>query len=206
MPSVKPVGEFGSKAWCEACAEAGVKMLEEASLPPDLDWGFSEIYTHAPERLLPKGREMSAYFFMVKDGKVSGGDGAPESCRALPGFHVKMTWASICKQSQSLYGREGQLQRSAEEKILFQEIEEYVGRPDPMGLGDGPKGVWPPSIVVALSKGSEEGGGLHNVAASLQMPSPEFADLPATELGVPVFSKMTDDQKTFFLNLLAIEL
>jgi hypothetical protein len=180
-------------------------MLEEADLPPDLEWGFSEIYTHPPERLLPGGREMSGYYFMVKDGNVTGGDGAPEACRALPGFHVKIQWAAICKQSQSLYGREGQKQRSAEEKILFQELEDYVGRPNPLDLGDWSNSVWPPSIVAVLSKGSEEGGGLHNIAAGLQMSSPEFADFPATDLGVPVFSKMTDEQKAFFLKLLAVE-
>ena len=43
-----PVGEFGSKAWCEACAAWSVEQLEKANLPADLDWGFSEIYTHPP--------------------------------------------------------------------------------------------------------------------------------------------------------------
>lgn len=205
MSDLQPVGEFGSKEWCEACAEAGVEILEEANLPADLEWGFSEIYTHPPERLLPGGREMAAYYIMVKDGKVTGGDGAPEECRALPGFHVKIQWASICNQSRSHYGREGQMQRSADEKVLFQEIEEHVGRPNPLGLGGGPKAVWPAAVGAALGKGSEEGGGLHNIAASLQKPSPEFEDLPTTELGVPIFSKMTDEQKTRFLKLLAVD-
>jgi len=196
------VGEFGSEEWCEACAEAGVKILEEANLPPDLEWGFSEIYTHPPERLLAGGREMAAYYIMVKDGKVTGGDGAPEECRTLPGFHVKIQWAAICNQSGSLYGREGQIHRSKDEKVMFQEIEDYVGRPNPLGPGGGPKAVWPKELGQALAKGSEEGGGLHNIAASLQMPSPEFEDLPTTELGVPVFSKMTDEQKDYFLDLL----
>ena len=102
MPEIEPVGEFGSLEWCVACAEGGVKILKEAELPPDLEWGFSEIYTHPPERLLPNGREMSAYYIMVKNGEVTGGDGAPEECRALPGFHIKIQWASICNQSQSL--------------------------------------------------------------------------------------------------------
>ena len=204
MSDVKPVGEFGSKEWCEACAAAGVKMLEEAKLPADMAWGFSEIYTHPPERLLADGRDMSAYYFMVKDGSVTGGDGAPEACLALPGFHVKIQWAAICKQSQSFYGREGQKQRSAEEKILFQELEDHVGRPNPLDLGDWSNSYWPPEIVAALSKGSEEGGGLHNIAAGLQMSSPEFDDLPATELGVPIFSKMIEAQKTRFLKLLGL--
>ena len=65
--------------------------------------------------------------------------------------------------------------------------------------------MWPPAIGAALGKGSEEGGGLHNIAASLQKPSPEFADLPTTELGVPVFTDMSETQKRFFLDLLAVK-
>ena len=97
------------------------------------------------------------------------------------------------------------MRRSKEEKVLFQEIEDYVGRPNPLGLGGGPPWVWPKEIVEALSKGSEEGGGLHNIAAKMQKPSPEFADLPTTELGVPIFSKMTEEQKAGFLKLMAVE-
>ena len=204
MSDVIPIGEFGSREWCEACAAAGVKMLEEADLPADLEWGFSEIYTLPPDRMLSEDRALSGYHFMVKDGVVSGGDGAPEACRALPGFHVKIQWAAICKQSQSFYGREGQKQRSAEEKILFKELEDHVGRSNPLDLGDWSNSFWPPEIVEALSRGSEEGGGLHNIAAGLQIASPEFEDFPATELGVPIFSKMTDAQKTRFLELLGL--
>ncbi len=205
MPKIEPVGEFGSVEWCVACAEGGVEILKEADLPPDLEWGFTEIYTHPPERLLPNGREMSAYYIMVKDGNVTGGDGAPEECRALPGFHIKIQWASICNQSASHYGREGQQKRSADEKVMFKAIEDFVGRPNPLGLGGGPKAVWPKEVGEALGKGSEEGGGLHNIAASLQKPSPEFADLPTTEMGVPDFASMTEEQKAFFLKLLAVE-
>ena len=43
-------------------------------------------------------------------------------------------------------------------------------------------------------------------SATLQAPSPEFADLPTTELGVPVFSAMTDEQKRFFLKLCGAEI
>lgn len=204
VAELQPVGEFGSLEWCEACAKYGVQLLEDANLPPDLEWGFSEIYTLPPARLLPEGREMSAYYIMVKDGKVTGGDGAPEECRALPGFHVKIQWASICNQSGAKYGREGQMQRSAEEKVMFEQIAEHVGNPNPLGLGGGPKAVWPAEIGAALGKGSEEGGGLHNIAASLQMPSPEFADLPTTELGVPIFADMNDQQKADFLQLLGL--
>ncbi|MCY3837281.1 MAG: hypothetical protein OXH09_01270 [Gammaproteobacteria bacterium] len=206
VADLEAVGEFGSKAWCEACGRYGVQLLEEGDLPADTAWGFSEIYTHPPARLLEGGRQMSAYYLMVKDGRVSGGDGAPEECRALPGFHVAINWAAICNQSRSLYGREGQRQRSAEEKVMYQEIEDYVGRPNPLNMAPRAKAVWPPAVGATLGAGSEEGGGLHNIAATLQAPSPEFADLPTTELGVPVFSAMTDEQKRFFLALCGAEL
>ncbi len=205
VAELEPVGEFGSKAWCEACARYGVQLLEDGDLPADVEWGFSEIYTHPPARLLEGGREMSAYYIMVKDGRITGGDGAPEECRALPGFHVKLPWASICNQSGTKYGREGQMRRSAHEKVMFQQIEEHVGRPNPLGLGGGPKHVWPREVGMALGKGAEEGGGLHNIAASLQYPSPEFAGLPTTDLGVPDFEAMSEDQKQRFLGLLAVE-
>ena len=204
VAALRPVGEFGSKAWCEACAHYGVQLLEAADLPADLAWGFSEIYTHAPARLLADGREQSAYYIMVKDGHATGGDGAPAECRALPGFHVKMPWASICNQSRAKYGRAGQRTRSAEEKVLFEAMAAHVGRANPLGLGGGPKAVWPPEIAAALGKGAEEGGGLHNIAASLQAPSPEFAELPVTALGVPIFDAMTEEQKRAFLALCAV--
>ncbi|MDE0450384.1 MAG: hypothetical protein OXI90_01280 [Gammaproteobacteria bacterium] len=202
---LEEVGEFGSKAWCEACAAGGVQLLEEANLPAHIEWGFSEDYTHPPARLLEGGREKAAYYIMVKDGKVSGGDGAPDECKALPGFHIAIQWATICNQSRSKYGRDGQRQRSAEERVMFRQIEELVGRSNPLGLGGGPKHVWPPEVAAALGAGSEEGGGLHNIAATLQAPSPEFADLPTTEMGVPDLGAMTDEQKKFFLKLCAVD-
>ena len=205
VAALKPVGEFGSKAWCEACAEYGVQLLQAGDLPPDTVWGFSEIYAHAPARLLAGGRAESAYYIMVKDGQITGGDGAPAGCRALPGFHVKIPWAAICNQSRAKYGRAGQRQRSAEEQVLFKAMADYVGRPDPLGLGGRQKAVWPPAVAAALGKGAEEGGGLHNIAASLQAPSPEFADLPTTGLGVPIFAEMTEAQKRTFLALCAVE-
>lgn len=200
-----PVGEFGSTEWCEACAVYGVQLLEEGDLPADTAWGFSEIYSHPPARLLGNGRELAAYYMMVKGGKVTGGDGAPAECLALPGFHVKIPWAAICNQSRAKYGREGQRQRSAEEKVMYEAIAEYVGRPDPLNLGGPRKAVWPPAVGAALGKGAEEGGGLHNIAASLQAPSPEFADLPTTALGVPVFERMTEQQKKTFLALCGVD-
>ncbi len=205
VAALEPVGEFGSKAWCEACARYGIQMLEDGDLPPDTAWGFSEIYTHPPARLLEGGREMSAYYLMVKDGQVSGGDGAPEECRALPGFHVRLPWASICNQSRTKYGREGQMRRSAQEKVMFGQIEEHVGRPNPLGLGGGPPHVWPKAVGMALGKGMEEGGGLHNIAASLQTTSPEFSDFPLTDMGVPDFGAMREEQKLQFLALLAVK-
>ena len=81
VAELEPVGEFGSKAWCEACARYGVQLLEDGDLPADIEWGFSEIYTHPPARLLEGGREMSAYYIMVKDGGITGGDGAPAGIR-----------------------------------------------------------------------------------------------------------------------------
>ena len=208
MSTLKPVGEFGAKEWCEACAVYGVQLLEEADLPAHIGWGFSEIYAHPPARLLGDGREQAAYYMMVKDGKVTGGDGAPAECLALPGFHVKIPWAAICNQSRAKYGREGQRQRSAEEKVMYAAIEAYVGRPDPLNLNLGlrRKAVWPPEVGAALGKGAEEGGGLHNIAASLQAPSLEFADLPTTALGVPVFERMTEEQKRTFVGLCGVAL
>ncbi|MEE8399000.1 MAG: hypothetical protein V3S89_08335, partial [Desulfobacterales bacterium] len=122
MANSEPVGEFGSKEWCEACGKAGAKMLEDANLPADTAWGFSEIYSHPPERLLAGGRKLAAYYFMVKDGKCSGGDGVTEECTALPGFHVQAVWGAICNQSKSLYDSAGQKQRGVEEKVMYKEI------------------------------------------------------------------------------------
>lgn len=204
VAALRPVGEFGSKAWCEACAEHGARLLAAADLPPDLRWGFSEIYTHAPARLLTDDRPVAAYFIMVMDGRVSGGDGAPEECRALPGFHVELPWAAICNQSASKYGREGQRQRSADERVLFAAIAEHVGRADPLGLGGRREAVWPAEVAKALGAGAERGGGLHNIAAALQSPSPEFAELPTTALGVPVFAEMSAAQKSAFLELCGV--
>ncbi|MCY4143529.1 MAG: hypothetical protein OXG08_07580 [Gammaproteobacteria bacterium] len=206
VEKLKPVGEFGSKIWCETVANYGVQLLESGDLPRGLEWGFTENYTHPPRRLLDSGRSLSAYFIMVKDGKISGGDGIPPECLALPGFHVEIQWASICNQSRSLYGREGQQQRSAEERIMFRDIAAYTERDNPLGLKRGSKpAVWPKEVASALGKGSEQGGGLHNIAARLQAPSPEFSDLPVTKMGVPDFASMSKEQKEFFLELCGVQ-
>ncbi|MGI9264665.1 MAG: hypothetical protein ACR2QU_07040 [Gammaproteobacteria bacterium] len=203
MDSLQPVGEFGSREWCEACAAYGVEILQASDLPSDLSWGFSEIYTCPPDRLVGDDWPQSGYHFMVNKGVISGGASVPDECLAIPGFHVNMRWAYICNQSGSKYGSAGQKQRSAEEGELAAELEEYLGYPP--DLGGVPNPVWPQPIIAALSVGVEEGAGLHNIAASLQRPSPEFAEMPTTELGVPVFSRMTEPQKADFVALCGIE-
>ena len=52
MSELKPVGEFGSREWGEACAEASIKMLEAIDLPDSINWAFTEDYTFPPERLM----------------------------------------------------------------------------------------------------------------------------------------------------------
>jgi hypothetical protein len=216
MSTIKPVGEFGSKAWGEACVECAIKMLEAANLPSSINWAFSEDYTHPPARLMEGGRTHAGYYLMVKNGVVSGGDGILEEARSIPGFHAKLPWASICNQSAALYGREGGMQRSAEEQVLFDAIEVYVGRENPLGLEinkEGkpslmldPVGPWPPEVGRAVGEGGEEGNGLHNIAATLQTDSPEYADLPVSDLRVPIFADMTDAQKAEFVRICGIHM
>jgi hypothetical protein len=216
MSTIKPVGEFGSKAWGEACVECAIKMLEAANLPSSINWAFSEDYTHPPARLMEGGRTHAGYYLMVKNGVVSGGDGILEEARSIPGFHAKLPWASICNQSAALYGREGGMQRSAEEQVLFDAIEAYVGRENPLGLEinkEGkpslmldPVGPWPPEVGRAVGEGGEEGNGLHNIAATLQTDSPEYADLPVSDLRVPIFADMTDAQKAEFVRICGIQM
>lgn len=202
VKELEPIGEFGSKTWCETVAGYGAQLLRDAGLPSNLEWGFTENYTLPPKRMLEGGRQLAAYFIMVKDGSISSGDGINDDCLSLPGFHVEIQWATICNQSRSLYGREGQRRRSEHEQQMFRQIEEYVGVPNPLGLKRGSRpAFWPKEIATALGQGSEEGGGLHNIAARLQAPSPEFADLPTTDMGVPNLSAMSTDQKRYFLKL-----
>ncbi len=198
------VGEFGSRAWCEACGICGAKMLQEVDLPSDLRWGFTELYLDPHPRLVSEAWPVSGYYFMVDNGLVSGGAGVPEHCLSLPGFHVKASWAFICNQSRSKYGSSGQKQRSSEETTLKRQIEEHIG--SPIAVVDIMNSVWPKSIIAALSGDDPESKttGLHNIAASLQSPSPEFSELPCTELGVPIFNKMTETQKLKFLKLCKI--
>ena len=209
------VGEFGSKAWGEACANASVKILQAANLPESINWAFTEDYSHPPKRLMGNGRENSGYYIMVKNGVVSAGDGIIAEARALPGFHVQLPWAYIASQSGVIYGKAGQQQRSQDESQLMKDITMYLNRENPFELGldkQGapsyllePIGPWPAEVGKALGEGSEEGNGLHNIAATLQAASPEFADLPLTDTKVPLFSEMSEQQKESFLSLCGVE-
>lgn len=62
--------------------------------------------------------------------------------------------------------------------------------------------MWPPGVGEALSVNAGQGGGLHNLTAKRLEPSPEVADLPKTDWGVPILSKMTPSRKAEFLRLL----
>ena len=209
------VGEFGSKAWGEGCANASVKILQAANLPKSINWAFTEDYSHPPERLMENGRKNSGYYIIVKNGEVSAGDGIIAEARALPGFHVQLPWAYIASQSGVIYGKAGQQQRSQDESQLMKDVTMYLNRENPFGLGldkQGapsyllePIGPWPAEVGKALGEGSEEGNGLHNIAATLQSASPEFADLPLTDTKVPLFSEMSEEQKESFLSLCGVE-
>ena len=214
MSELRPVGEFGSKVWGEACAEASTKILEAADLPDDINWAFTENYMHPPARLMGGGRTHAGYYIMVKGGKVTAGDGLIDEALTLPGFHAQLPWAFIANQSGELYGREGQQQRSKDEAVLIKGIADYVGRENPFNLPLDKEGepsymlkpaVWPREIGLALGDGSEDGNGLHNIAATLQTNSPEFNNLPVTRMGVPVLSEMSDEQKIAFLSLCGVE-
>ena len=205
MSSLKKEGEFGSRPWCEACAAAAVTILEQADLPAGLDWAFTEHYTHPPERFLEDGRDKAAYYVMVKDGKISGGDGAPDEALAIPGLHVTARWAAICHQSGAFYGQAGGEQRRRDEDVMHAAIEKYLGRENPLGRGGWPPIVWPDEIGGPLMAGAEDGNGLHNIAAAMQMDSPEFADWPVTDMRVPDFDAMSEQQKQDFLKLLQVE-
>lgn len=206
MSTLKKEGEFGSKEWGEACAAASVRILEAADLPEGFEWAFTECYTHPPARLMTGGRKKSGYYIMVKDGKITGGDGEPEEALAIRGFHIRARWAALCNQSGALYGKAGQQKRREGEQAMRQAIEAYVGRKNPYGEEQPSEMYWPETVSGPLMAGSEEGNGLHNIAATMQTQSPEFVDWPVTEMRVPIFEKMTEAQKKDFIRLLAIEM
>jgi hypothetical protein len=206
MSTLEPVGEFGSKEWGEACAAASVKILEAANLPKDFEWAFTECYTHPPARLMEGGRKQAGYYILVKDGKISGGDGEPEEALAVPGFHIRARWAALCNQSGAFYGKEGGAKRREGEQVMRAAIEKYVGRENPYGEKQPSEMYWPETISGPLMAGSEEGNGLHNIAATMQIQSPEFVDFPVTEMRVPIFDEMTEEQKQAFIKLLAIDM
>ena len=190
--------EFGSLEWCKFAAETGVKLIKQANLDLDkYEWGFSEEYTHVPQRLLA-GREIVGWHFLIQNGKVSGGASLPDECLKLPGFHARVEWAKIAHASSFIYDLKGQAKRGNDEKILENDL---------MSVGKGNKSntfrskpVWPPGIGEALV--GIDGEGLHNITARRLMLSPEVKDLPQTEYGVPILTKMTDEEKERFYKLL----
>jgi len=186
--------EFGSLEWCQFAAGIGVKLLNEANLDlSKYQWGFSEEYTHIPERLLA-GREKAGFHFMIKDGKISGGASLPEDCLALPGFHVSIEWALIAHASAVIYDLAGQGKRGADAAVLNAELE---------AAGYGPKiSTEKATEKEALAANASEGGGLHNLTAKRLRRSPELDDLPETAYRVPIFTQMTDEQKERFIKLL----
>ena len=214
MSQLSPVGEFGSEAWGEACAQASRRILEAAKLPSSINWAFTENYTHPPTRLMTGGRTHAGYYIMVSSGKVTAGDGVTEEALALPGFHARLPWALIANQSGRIYGREGQQQRSKDENNLTECVKSFTGLDNPFNLtldNEGmptyfvkPVGDWPSEVGKALGEGSEEGNGLHNIAATLQAISPEFDNLPVTSMGVPIFQDMSKQQKLLFLSMCGV--
>ena len=206
MSTLKKEGEFGSKEWGEACAAAAVKILQAADLPESFEWAFTECYTHPPARLMQGGRQKAGYYVMVKDGKITGGDGEPEEALAIRGFHIRARWVALCNQSGAFYGSEGGRKRREGERAMRAAIERCVGRENPYAEEQPSEMYWPDTVSTPLMAGSEEGNGLHNIAAAMQIQSPEFVDWPVTEMRVPIFEDMTEEQKKDFLELLAIEM
>ncbi len=190
--------EFGSLEWCKFAAETGVKLINQANFDLDeYEWGFSEEYTHLPKRLLA-GRDRVGWYFMIHNGKVSGGAALPIECLNLPGFHVVIEWALIAHASSFIYDLKGQEKRMNEEKEFFKDLE-IAGKRNNRDLLLS-KPIWPPRVGKALM--GVNGEGLHNITARRLIHSPELKDFPHTEYGVPLFIKMTDEQKTRFYKLL----
>ncbi|MHA1940606.1 MAG: hypothetical protein ACXACP_10300 [Candidatus Hodarchaeales archaeon] len=190
--------EFGSLEWCNFAGETGVKLINQANLELDkYEWGFSEEYTHIPKRLLA-GREKAGYHFMIHNGKVSGGASLPDECLKLPGFHARVEWALIAHASSFIYDLKGQNKRFKEEANLENDLKlAGKGRKTNSALS---KAIWPPGIGEALV--GVDGEGLHNITARRLKHSPELKDFPHTEYGVPILTKMTEEEKARFYKLL----
>jgi hypothetical protein len=214
--------DFGSAEWCQFAGELGVRLIQESDLDLErFEWGFSEIYTHLPDRLMA-GRDQAAFHFHITGGKVSGGGGAPKENLALPGFHITCPWAAIAHASSYLYDFKGQQERSADEAVMWKGLTELTGKPSGLVLDHQTEGggeprcvvcgspthdrpdcpVWPPGVGEALSVDVKNGGGLHNLTAKRLMHSPELADFPKTKWGVPIVSEMSEEQKARFVVLL----
>jgi len=192
--------EFGSLEWCKFAAKTGVELIKQAKLDlAEYEWGFSEEYTNLPKRLLA-GRDKVGWHFMIRNGEVSGDTSLPEECLNLPGFHVTIEWALIAHASSFIYNFKGQEKRMNDEQTLFRELEEVGIRSNTNLFKSKP--VWPPGIGEALM--GKKGEGLHNITARRIEHSLELKDFPHTEYGVPIFAKMTDEQKTRFYELLGL--
>ena len=207
--------EFGCLRWCEFASQLGVALITNAKL--DLSaysWGFSEEYTHIPERLLGN-RHKAGYHLTIVDGKVSGGPFIPEDCLRLPGFHVAVDWALIAHSSYLPFNTIGSQERGRAQVKLRRELKE-------IGIGDGKwslesslKGtgepprcpacgsqkhdrkdcpVWPLGIGEALGNNPDHRWRLKR--------SLELEEYPETNWGVPIFSDMTVKQQEAFKSLL----
>lgn len=207
--------EFGTLEWCQSAAKLGVRLMEESDLDlSKYNWGFSEEYTNIAERLLD-GRDQVGYHFMIHDGKVSGGASLPHECLSLPGFHVSIPWAMIAHSSYFPFNTEGAQERHTAQDQLRADLqaagvepnwhqlrESATEKAEPRcGVCGSPNHerqdcpVWPPGIGDVLSANTE------NETKWLQHSS-ELEGLPETAWGVPVFTKMTDEQKAHFIKLL----
>ncbi len=192
--------EFGSLEWCQFAAKTGVELIKQAKLDiSEYEWGFSEEYTHLPNRLLA-GRDRVGWHFMIQNGKVSGGATLPSECIKLPGFHVAIEWALIAHASSFIYDLEGQERRGIDEKKLYKDLEIAGIRNNTNMFKSEP--IFPSRIGKSLM--GIDGEGLHNITARRIKLSPELTDFPHTDFGVPIFSEMTDEEKTRFSKLLSV--
>ncbi len=190
--------EFGSLEWSQFAAKTGVNLINQANLDlTKYEWGFSEEYTNLPKRLVV-GPDKAGYHFMIHNEEVSGGASIPKECLDLPGFHVRVEWALIAHASSFIYDLKGQNKRFKEEEILNNDLTMVgKGRKKSLNLS---KPIWPPGIGEALV--GVDGEGLHNITARRIKHSPELKDFPHTEYGVPILTKMTDEEKERFYKLL----